>query len=277
MRKLTREERISQFNAKHNGKYDYSLVQDDLTWDSKIKIICPTHGEFEQTVDAHRKSGCISCAGVRKKSKEERVRDAIRVHGNRYNYDLIPKDINAHTKVKIICSEHGEFACTMANHVNHGAGCPTCAGKKPKHYKHTIRRMIRVHGDKYIYPDIDDKVESSRKIPIECREHGIFYQRVHNHLAGKGCPFCSVRGFDPQKPGYVYKLHGDGIFKVGITNNIDNRIAGLIKSTPFNFSVGEIKYYEVGADAAKEERRILNSTESAGLNGFDGATEWRKL
>lgn len=46
-KKLTQDEFIKRANIIHNYKYDYTLAkyQDSK---KKIKIICPTHGEFLQ-------------------------------------------------------------------------------------------------------------------------------------------------------------------------------------------------------------------------------------
>lgn len=53
---------ISQANLVHNNKYDYSKVIYKNTG-IKVIIICPYHGEFEQTPTSHidSKSGCPSC------------------------------------------------------------------------------------------------------------------------------------------------------------------------------------------------------------------------
>lgn len=49
-------------NKIHTNKYDYSLVS-YINAHTKIKIICPTHGIFEQTPKSHigLKSGCPKC------------------------------------------------------------------------------------------------------------------------------------------------------------------------------------------------------------------------
>lgn len=47
-----------------------------------------------------------------------------------------------------------------------------------------------VHGDKYIYHNVD-YVNNKTKVKVVCPEHGYFYIRPDNHLAGKGCPVCS--------------------------------------------------------------------------------------
>lgn len=52
---------INQSKLIHNNKYDYSLV-DYINTKEKIKIICPTHGIFEQAPVHHlRGIGCPHC------------------------------------------------------------------------------------------------------------------------------------------------------------------------------------------------------------------------
>ena len=48
---------------KHSGRYNYDLVIYE-NCRSKVTIICPVHGEFEQTPNAHlyAGSGCEKCA-----------------------------------------------------------------------------------------------------------------------------------------------------------------------------------------------------------------------
>lgn len=52
---------INQANLIHNNKYDYKNLIYKSAHD-KIKIICPIHGEFEQTAHSHLNgSGCPKC------------------------------------------------------------------------------------------------------------------------------------------------------------------------------------------------------------------------
>lgn len=55
------KEWISRFVQTHGDRYDYSLVN---TTDSKVKIICPIHGEFRQSAKSHwRGHHCAKCSG----------------------------------------------------------------------------------------------------------------------------------------------------------------------------------------------------------------------
>lgn len=60
------EEFINQSNLMHDGKYDYSLV-DYKNGYTKVKIVCPIHGIFEQRPHGHLQTrGCEDCGNESK-------------------------------------------------------------------------------------------------------------------------------------------------------------------------------------------------------------------
>ena len=81
MKKKTTEKFIQDAYCKHGDKYNYKLV-DYKNSSTKVKIICPVHGTFEQTPDIHlrgqgcNKCGCINTKNKQRKSTEEFVADA---------------------------------------------------------------------------------------------------------------------------------------------------------------------------------------------------------
>ena len=109
----------------HGNKYDYSMV-DYINAVKKIKIICPVHGVFLQSPNLHLRSyGCIECRDRSRSSNNEKfIEKANIIHNFLYDYSLIEYK-NAHTKINIICKEHGIFKTTPHNHL-HGKGCPRC-------------------------------------------------------------------------------------------------------------------------------------------------------
>ena len=126
VKKSTTPEFISKAIAIHGEKYDYSLsiYQNAIT---KVKIICPHHGIFERTPNAHldirKSSGCPSCST--KSSTQSFVSRASIIHNNKYDYSHVYYK-HSRKKVKIICNIHGEFEQQPADHLN-GQGCPGCA------------------------------------------------------------------------------------------------------------------------------------------------------
>lgn len=112
----------------HGNEYDYSQVSYQSAHE-KVKIICPIHGNFKQTPNAHLAGKkCYKCTGTPKKTTEEFVCDAKKKHGNKYDYSLVTYIDNS-VKIDIICKRHGLFKQTPAAHLR-GSGCPICRDSK---------------------------------------------------------------------------------------------------------------------------------------------------
>lgn len=69
----------------------------------------------------------------RRKTTEEFIEQAKKVHGDKYDYSKV-EYINDTIKVCIICPIHGEFYQTPSNHLRH-RGCKKCSGKIKKNYR----------------------------------------------------------------------------------------------------------------------------------------------
>lgn len=63
---------------------------------------------------------------MRKVTTEEFIKRARAIHGDKYDYSKVVY-VNTHTKVCIICPEHGEFWMTPANHLK-SQRCRYCSG-----------------------------------------------------------------------------------------------------------------------------------------------------
>ena len=183
---------IMESNKRHNKKYDYSLVN-YVNSKTKVKIICPEHGEFEQLAKSHLKGcGCAKCGGIRASKKrlvnvENFIEKSNKIHLNKYNYS---KTISANSSIKaiIICPEHGEFEQRVHDHLK-GSGCPSCGGVKKLTQETFINRSLNIHSNKYSYDRTTYKTYEE-KVIITCPIHGDFKQKPHLHLGGSGCQNC---------------------------------------------------------------------------------------
>lgn len=141
--------RFADFLAKsrivHGDRYDYSLVK----YKSKravIELICSKHGKFETLPGRHmRGSGCPVCAREnRRKNQDEFIRDAILIHGGKYDYSRVSY-WNCKTKVIIGCLIHGEFLQSPNKHLC-GHGCSRC---RESHGERAIAKWLDFHGIKH--------------------------------------------------------------------------------------------------------------------------------
>ena len=179
-------------NEDGSPKYDYSKVVYENA-NTKVKIICPKHGEFEMSPLGHLYGGqgCPKCAG-RNLTTEDIIQMFREVHEDEYDYRNVIYT-KMHEKVRIICPKHGEFQQTPSKHLR-GQGCPKCASEKRAEQKKIpieefIRRAKLIHGDRYDYPKVHYN-SIIDKVCIICPIHGEFWQRAYDHLHNHGCAKC---------------------------------------------------------------------------------------
>ena len=180
----------------HGNKYTY-VWESYVNASTKMIIICPVHGEFLQTPDAHLSGkGCAKCAAIKRNRKRirpfnQQVSLFIKVHNNKYTYDESTY-VNASTKMRIICPIHGEFWQTPNKHMK--CGCLLCVPeliKKMKTipWKTQLSAFREIHGNKYDY-DESTYINTITKMKIICSVHGEFWQVPYAHKTGSGCPNC---------------------------------------------------------------------------------------
>lgn len=162
------------------------------------------------------------------------IKRAKEIHGERYDYSLVDY-VNAKTRIKIICTEHGIFEQIPYNHLS-GKGCKECGHiENGRNRSITLEKFLekarKIHSDTYDYSK--SKVENYKtKIEIICKIHGSFFQTPANHLSGKGCKECGMgstlnhiqENCSSNTEDFIKKskiLHGDiyDYSKVEYTNN----------------------------------------------------------
>jgi hypothetical protein len=140
---LNIEDFILYANDKHHNKYDYgkSVYKNSNT---PTIITCPIHGDFLMRPSNHLKGqGCPICANekkgaYRKNDTDNFIERSSIKHKNKYDYSKV-KYINNHTKICIICPEHGEFWQKPNDHLR-GIGCYQCGFK----YNLTEKNVLEI-------------------------------------------------------------------------------------------------------------------------------------
>lgn len=150
-----------------------------------------------------------------KKTTEDFIVNAIRVHGNKYDYSEVDY-ITSQTKVFIKCKKCGHlFAQTPNNHLK-GAGCPMCKKeivrtKEALSTKEFIKRAKKIHGDFFDYSKTN-YINRHTKVCITCPTHGDFWQRPADHLRGCKCPQC----WNENKKGHINTKNRGLVCGIGI-------------------------------------------------------------
>lgn len=119
-------ERIERVKMLYNGFYDYSK-SDFSKAKLKTVVICPIHGEFITDYDHHcyQHQGCPKCQKNFPLTQEDFLNKLYDIFGDEYDYSKV-EYINMHTKVKLVCKEHGEFERTPIELIYYNRGCPKC-------------------------------------------------------------------------------------------------------------------------------------------------------
>jgi len=167
----------------HCGKYDYSLVNYKNN-NTKVKIICPEHGVFEQTPAGHLRGGsCTKCRGFYK-STSDIIKEFKVIHGNKYDYHLVDyKDSVA--KVKIICHKHGVFEQRPSDHLQ-SHGCPKCGvaisikEQEMVTWIKDVSNELIVSNKRFYYPD-NNKRFYELDIYIPSLKLGVEYNGLEFH------------------------------------------------------------------------------------------------
>jgi hypothetical protein len=217
-------------NEKHRG-LDYSRPETRAAWNgskSKVPIWCTVHAEFFTQMAANHMSlghGCPKCGKdlrTAKKTKADPIAEFRAVHGDFYDYSEV-QYVNIHTRVRILCPEHGPFQQKPGVHLR-GAGCPTCWANRRKafgtarneNFKEAFaERAARVHNGLYAILKAPDDAHGTAE--LHCPKHGTFEQKAYSHLAGHGCPACG------RITSYAQREVADFIAALGVRVEQDNR------------------------------------------------------
>lgn len=195
-RKLSIEDFVRRAKEVHGKKYDYSKFEYK---GNKIKatFICnKCNKEFQQTPHHHvvSKQGCPHCKGNVKSTKEEFVKKAVKIHGDKYNYSSFVY-VNSRTKGQIYCNSCKKtFDQTPSNHITLEQDCPDCMGCRKMTRETFEEKAIKLHGlGRYGYEEFE-YVNNKTRGDIWCHACEDYFEQCPNkHLAGRGCPVCKCK------------------------------------------------------------------------------------
>jgi len=162
------EDIIKKAKDIHGDKYDYSNIDIKTKKDKNgffrtyiNNIYCPKHKYFNIRLDSHldksKPQGCKKCA-FNIDSKEEFIKKAKDIHGDKYDYSLVDyKGVDYN--VDIICKKHVQsFSQKVYTHLK-GSGCPICQESKGER---KVANFLDFYNIEYIrqhkFPDLKNKL-----------------------------------------------------------------------------------------------------------------------
>ena len=139
------------------------------------------------------------------------------VHGDEFDYSKVVY-VDTHTPIEVRCKKHDyTFYPTPKNHKN-GAKCKICGReaqteKARKSKEQFIKEMFNLYGDKYDVSNIN-YVNTKTEVEVLCRDHGTFYKKPFDLLAGHACKQCSKRAHTKSSNKDIFieearKVYGD--------------------------------------------------------------------
>lgn len=198
IRKVTFQQFVERAKVAHGDKYTY-VEKAYVGYRKSTTIVCPVHGEFQQTPEQHATlgHGCRFCAWAANGQKvawtvEEFETACKRIHSNKYVYTGDFTDTLS--PVTVICPVHGRQKQQAFRHMK-SLGCPSCGKEASSLKRRTTKeqfldRARTLHGDTYQY-DFEGYASQKSYVKITCKLHGIFNQTGDTHLRGSRCPICA--------------------------------------------------------------------------------------
>lgn len=133
--------------------------------------------------------------------KENIVKQAQEIHGDKYDYQYVTDINNTLEKLHIICTIHGDFYQTYWNHVHLKRGCKQCGHVRTTHSNlmtkaEFIKKATLTHTDidNYDFTNLElHSKDDKNRITLNCKIHGNFKMRPSHFMDGNMCPYCTVR------------------------------------------------------------------------------------
>lgn len=127
---------------------------------------------------------------AKKKSKEDFIKEAIKIHGDEYDYSNIVY-VNTHTHVTITCKKCGNtFQQTPHSHLQ-GAKCPFCSHRSFKYSVDEVKEIINNKYNNFYNTGLITYYNNNKqKLPLICPKHGYFESCLNDLNNDHACQKC---------------------------------------------------------------------------------------
>ena len=201
---------------------------------SKLNWTCKKGHKWSATAVSRtsaNKSGCPTCSGKKVDKGFSDLRTRFPDIANQaFGWDATEFSSGSNKRMIWICNLDHKWKTSILNRTFGSNNCPFCTNKK---------LLIGFNDLQTKFPEI--AIESDGWNPREylagsrlkkkwkCKKGHSWIAQIQSRTGNlkTGCPSCSVSGFHPDEPGYLYFLanFNYGMLQIGITNNPKNRLS----------------------------------------------------
>lgn len=220
----------------------------------KTMFECSDGHQWETTPDkiiGKARRGCPHCYENRRGSSLVSNIEEIREKLHQKKITIIGDYVNARTKTMFECSCGNQWEALPDNLLkkSNPTGCPSCAANRSqiRLSEDEVATRISTKGFKLV----GAFKGASSKTKFECRNG---HQWITSLSSLKGCSACADYGFNPEKPAWEYGFIRDGYLKLGITNNLEQRLSTHRRNG--DFDLVHIRHHSVGHIASDWEKRL---------------------
>lgn len=199
--------------------------------------------------------------GIKSRKNQKKTHEEYQKELRTRNIQFFPleKYIDSHTPILHQCMK-GHQTSLRPYSVLTGRGCRKCdVANRTKTHETYLEEVGKLSSN--TIEVLDEYVNSITPIRHKCSYGHIWKARPNGVLSSKhGCPECSTKGFNYNKPAILYYIKVTSFnltyYKVGITNNT---VKERFKREPETTDIVIIKEVQFarGLDAREEEQRIL--------------------
>lgn len=129
-------------------------------------------------------------------NKEAFIERAVAVHGNKFDYSLLPDEFKSKDKVPVICDKHGVFYITSGNHISNKRGCSSCGniGRSENNRKDlsSFKEQLSLKFPNVIinYTGYED---TNSSVQVYCEVHGWESRKLKDFLKSTySCNQCAL-------------------------------------------------------------------------------------
>ena len=217
-KKLTTEQFIEKASKIHDNKYDYSKVKYE-NYDSYITIICPEHGEFQQTPDSHLQGkGCSKCSHAQSQNETviyEIIKQYFSNTIERVRKIIYPYEIDIFIPEKNIGIEYN------------GIRWHTDEFKNNKNYHLMKTQLCKDKGVSLIHI-FEDEFINNKEIVINKIKHILGINEKLNKIYGRKCSVKQITYKESSKFLDTYHIQGKVAATVYYGAYCNNKLIGVM-------------------------------------------------